>query len=217
MQVQDVLNAVSSDMRQVLAPTSPDSAIMIPWVDRIHKDALHTSLYNYFTRFMVPIGVLAGTSTYSLGGVTPLIRRILSVYDRTFDRVLLPYDSLGLPAVKADATTGEPSQIPKPLLSASTMNQWPEFYQRLSAAINDTLVLFPAPQKAAFDGIYEVYYEGQVATLVNSTDMLLIPDDGLDLVVAGVNSLAAAYLKNPEDYQIYKAQYEAMKGGAFNG
>jgi hypothetical protein len=215
MQVQDVLNAVSSDMRQVLSPTAPDSAIMIPWVDRIHKDALHTSLFNYFIRNTVNVFVTVGVSAYPLTGVSPAIRRILSVYDRTFDRVLLPYDSLGLPSVKADAETGEPSQIPKALLSASTMNQWPEFYQRLNSAGSDNLFLFPAPQKSAFDGTYEVYYEGQVATLVNPTDTLIVPDDGLDLVVAGVNSLAAAYLKNPEDYQVYKAQYEAMKGGAF--
>jgi hypothetical protein len=217
MTVQDVMNAVSSDMRQVLSPTAPDSAILIPWVDRIHKDALHTSLFNYFNRFSTTVSVVNGTSVYSLASASPSIRRILSVYDRTFDRVLLPYDALGLPAVKSDATTGEPLQIPKPLLSATTMNQWPEYYQRLQAASNDSLILFPAPQKTAFDGPYEIYYEGQITTLSLDTDTLLIPDDGLDLVVAGVNSLAAAYLKNPEDYQVYKAQYEAMKGGAFNG
>lgn len=217
MTVQDVLNAVSSDMRQVLAPTSPDSAIMIPWVDRIHKDALHTSLFNYFIRYSTTISVTVGNASYNLAATTPAIRRILSVYDRTFDRLLLPYESLGLPSVKADAVNGEPAQIPKPMLSATTMNQWPEYYQRLNAAAQDQLVLFPAPQKAAFDGPYEVYYEAQVATLANSTDTLLIPDDGLDLVVAGCNSLAAAYLKNPEDYSTWKGLYESMKGGAFNG
>lgn len=216
MLAQDVINAVSSDMRQVLSSSSPDSAIILPWVDRIQKDILHTSLYNYLNRFVFTISVVSGTSSYSMTGATPGVRRILSVYDRTFDRVLLPFESLGLPSVKADAKTGEPESIPKPLLSASTMNQWPEFYQRLQGT-STSVILFPAPQKTAFDGSYEIYYEGEVATVTATTATLTLPDDGLDMIVAGVNSLAAAYLKNPEDYQVYKAQYEAMKTGNFPG
>jgi hypothetical protein len=214
--VQDVLNAVSSDMRQVLSPSSPDSAIIIPWVDRIHKDALHTSLYNYLIRNMTTVSVLVGQSQYSLAP-SGNIRRLVSVYDRTFDRVLLPYESLGLPSVKADAKTGQPESIPEALLSATTMSQWPEYYQRISPAGTNSLLLFPAPQKVAFEGTYEVYYEDQVTTLTLDTDTLLIPDDGIDLVVAGVNSLAAAYLKNPEDYQVWKTLYESMKPGEFRG
>lgn len=217
MTVQDVVNAVSSDMRQVLSPSGSDADIIIPWVDRIQKDVLHTSLFNYFTHFVTTIDVVSGTSLYTLSlGGQAAIRRILSVYDRTFDRVLLPYESLGLPSVKEDASTGEPAGIPKPMLSASTMDQWPEFYKRLSPTTNQ-IVLFPAPQKSAFDGTYEIYYEGQVVTLANLTDTLVVPDDGLDLMVAGVNSLAAAYLKNPEDFATWKANYEAMKGGDFKG
>jgi hypothetical protein len=217
MQVQDVVNAVSSDMRQVLAATAPDAAIIIPWVDRIHKDALHTSLYNYLTRNVTTLSTTLNVSSYSLSGASDGIRRIISVYDRTFDRVLLPYESLGLPSVKQDASAGQPAQIPDALLSATTMTQWPNYYQRLSLASANTLILFPAPQKAAFQGTYEVYYENEVVTVSNLTDPLLIPNDGLDMMVAGVNSLAAAYLKNPEDYQVYKAQYEAMKAGDFKG
>jgi len=213
MLVSDVVNQVSSDMRNVLAPTAPDANIIIPWVDRIQKDVLHTSLFSTFNEFVTTISVVSGTSSYSLTLSTPL-RRIVSVYDRTFDRVLLPYESLGLPSVKADAETGEPEGIPKPLLTASTMEQWPEYYKRVGAS---TVVLFPAPQKSVFDGTYEIYYEGQVTTLAALTDTLLVPDDGRDLVVAGVNSLAAAYLKNPEDTATWTQMYNAMKLGAFKG
>lgn len=216
MTVQDIVNSVSLDMRQVLSPMAPDANIIIPWVDRIHKDVLHTSLFSTFNQFVTTIDVVSGTSSYSLSlGSQPSVRRITSMYDRTFDRVILPYESLGLPSVKADAETGEPEGIPKPMLTAATMEQWPEYYKRIGAS--STIALFPAPQKAAFNGTYEIYYEGQVATLLNLTDVLVVPNDGEDLVVAGVNSLAAAYLKNPDDTAYWKTAYETMKLGAFKG
>jgi hypothetical protein len=215
MQVQDIINSVSNDMRQVLSNTSPDTAILIPWVDRIHKDVLHTSLFKVFNEYMTTINTTVNVSSYTFSLSGPAIRRITSVYDRTFDRVLLPYESLGLPSVKADAESGQPEGIPRPMLTASTMEQWPEYYKRLEAS--NQILLFPAPQKVAFQATNEIYYEGQVATLVNLTDTLVVPNDGEDLVVAGVNSLAAAYLKNPEDTATWKATYEAMKAGAFNG
>lgn len=214
MTVQDIVNSVSTDMRQVLASTAPDANIIIPWVDRIHKDVLHTSLFSAFNEFVTTISVVNGTSSYSISSATPQPRRIVSVYDRTFDRVLLPYEALGLPSVKADAETGEPEGIPKPLLTAATMEQWPEYYKRIGTS---TVILFPAPQKSVFNGTYEIYYEGIVTTLSNLTDTLVVPNDGEDLVVAGVNSLAAAYLKNPEDTTTWTQKYNEMKVGAFKG
>lgn len=219
MLVSDVLASVTNDMRQVLSTTeTSDQAILIPWVDRIHKDALHTSLFSYYNRFLFTISVVSGTSSYAIStGSNPGVRRILSVYDRTFDRVLLPYESLGLPSNKSDAEPAQPAQFPAAMLSATTMEQWPEFYQRVFGAGSGSIFLYPAPQKTVFDGTYEVTYEGNVATLSTLSAPLMIPDDGLDLVVAGVNSLAAAYLKNPEDSTYWKQQYESMKQGAFVG
>lgn len=217
MQVQDVINCVSNDMRQVLSNTAPDTDILIPWVDRIHKDVLHTSLFNALLRSSTTMTVVANTSLYPLvdNSSNPLpIRRIVSVYDRTFDRVLLPYDVIAAPVSKADETPSQPSQLPEAMVSASTMLQWPAYYLREGQS---TLHLFPAPQKTSFGGTYEVYYEAFAPNLVNLTDLLLVPDDGKDIVVAGVNMLAAQYLKNPEEAQIWTQQYEAMKSGAFQG
>lgn len=216
MQVQDVLNSVSTDMRQVLSATV-DTNILIPWVDRTHKDVLHTSLFNALLRKSTTITTTQNTSTYQLvdGGSNPLqIRRIVSVYDRSFDRVLMPYDNLAFPAPKADESGGGQETVPESLLSASTMLQWPAYYMREGQS---TLHLFPAPQKTAFGGTYEVYYEMFAPNLANPTDTLLVPDDGKDLVVTGVNMLAAQYLKNPEETQAWAAQYQAMKSGAFRG
>jgi hypothetical protein len=219
MLVSDVLTSVTNDMRGVLSTTeTSDQAILIPWVDRIHKDALHTSLFSYFNRFMFQISVVNGTSSYAINtGGNPGVRRILSVYDRTFDRLLLPYESLGLPSNKSDAEPGQPSQMPEAMLSITTMEQWPLYYQRIFGAGSGNIALYPAPQKTVFDATYEVTYEGEVATLSSLSSALIIPDDGLDLVVAGVNALAAAFLKNPEDSTYWKQAYDSMKQGAFVG
>lgn len=215
MTAQDVITQVSMDMRQVLSAASPDNLIILPWVDRIQKDCLHTGLYNFLLHVEVGLNVTVGNATYDLPlGEGLSLRRILSVYDRTFDRVLLPYESLGLPSTKADAEPGQPSQIPMALMTAETNSQYPLYYKRYR---DNSIALFPAPQKAAFNGAYEVQVEAQVDTLASTSVTLLLPDDALDMIVAGVNSLAAAYLKNPEDYQAYKAQYESMKSGAYRG
>jgi hypothetical protein len=217
MVVQDVINAVSNDMRQVLSNASPDTAILTPWVDRTQKDVLHTSLFNFLLRDITTITTAQNTSLYPLVDTSnnPLpIRRITSVYDRTFDRVLLPYDNLAFPAPKSDQTTPGPMQMPDAMLDAATMLQWPSYYLRQGQS---NLHLFPAPQKAAFVGSYEVYYEMFAPDLALVTDTLLVPDDGIDLVVAGTNMLASQYLKNPEETANWTQVYQSMKAGAFKG
>lgn len=219
MTVQDIIDSVSIDMRQVLSNAPPDSSIMIPWIDRIHKDALHTSLFNYLLRGFAVIAVVQGQAQYQVApepseGGNTVIRRILSVYDRTFDRILLPFEDIGFPVVKGDAVPPQGSDTPKAMISATTMEQWPEYYLREGVA---SITLFPAPQKVAFNGNYEVHFEQQAFNLTATTDTLMIPDDGKDLMVAGVNMYAALYLKNGGEAQGWQQQYEMMKKGNFVG
>lgn len=212
MQVQDIINDSTNDMRQVLSNTT-DASVIIPWVNRIQKDVLHTSLYNYLLQQTVTISVVANTSLYTLSTGGNTIRRILLVYDRTFDRVLLPIDNVDFPAAKADAVANQQgSQEPKALLTATTMLQWPEYYRREGTS---NLILFPAPQKSVFNGTYEIHYEANAPDLANTTDNLLIPNDAKDLVVAGVNALACQYLHLDTETQFWTSIYEQMKKGAF--
>jgi hypothetical protein len=214
MQVQDVINASSTDFRSVLSSSAPDSSLFISWVDRIHKDALHTGIYNPLLQLIASISVVTGTSSYAIPVTGGAIRRIQLVYDRTFDRILTPIESLIFPTSTEDAASPrQPLQIPKPMLSASTMEQWPEYYKREGAS---TLVIFPAPQKAAFNGTYEVHYEMQVPDLTTTTSTLLIPDDGMDQVVAGVNSYVAQFLHLDQESQFWAQQYDLLKKGMAN-
>jgi hypothetical protein len=207
MTAQDVINSTATDIRGVLSTAAPDALIFIPWVDRIHKDCLHTSLFNHLIQSVQTVNVTVNTSTYTLGNPA---RRITMVYDRTFDRIVLPVDALALPTTKGDAQDSAPASIPKPMISAATSEQWPEYYRRIGAT---NLYLFPAPQKTAFAGTYEIHYEGYAPDLVALTDSLLIPNDGKDLVTAGVNREACQYLKLAAEAQYWAAVYESMKKG----
>lgn len=210
MTVQDIINASSTDFRSVLSNSSPDSALFISWVDRIHKDCLHTGMYNYLLHITAPISVIVGTSSYVIPVTGGALRRVTLVYDRTFDRVLLPIESLAFPTAKgSEQPINAPLQVPKEMITASTMEQWPEYYH----VEGGNLEIFPAPQKAAFNGTYEVHYEMQAPDLTATTSTLLIPDDGMDQVVAGVNVYVANFLRLNDEAQTWKQDYQMLKTG----
>lgn len=204
MLASDIIASVYNDVRQVLNNTT-DVSIYIPWVDRIQKDCLHTSLFNYLLQTTENFTATQDTFAYTLG--TP-VRRVILVYDRTFDRALQDFDDIMAP--KQDATAPNGPTISGSMLSAETMTQWPLYYRRTGAT---GITLFPAPQKAAFGGSYEVHYETYAPDITSPSDALLIPNDGKDLVVAGVNVYALSYLKLYEEAQAWKATYDAMKNG----
>lgn len=204
MLVSDVIAGTFNDVRQVLNTTT-DAAIYIPWVNRIQHEVLHTSLYNYLVQAVETIDVVVDTSAYTLG--TP-VRRVILIYDRTFDRILQDIDDVAAP--KQDATAPSTPAVPGSMLSAETMTQWPLYYRRSGAT---GITIFPAPQKTAFAGTYEVHYETYVADVAATTDTMTVPNDGIDIMVAGVNTYAMAYLKLYDEAASWKATYEAMKNG----
>lgn len=204
MQVSDIINDVYNEVRQLLNTTT-DASIYIPWVNRIQKDALHTSLFNYLIEATETITTTQDTSLYTL--TTP-VRRVILVYDRTFDRILQDLDDVMAP--KQDATSPPGPSINTSMLSAETMTQWPVYYRRTN---NNTITLYPAPQKNVFGGTYEVTYETYTPDLAATTDTLLIPSDGKDLIVAGVSMLATNYLKLTDENARWAAEYDRMKNG----
>lgn len=211
--VQNVVDAVSTDVRQVIGNTSTDAAVMIDWVNRVHKDCLHTSIYAYLNQSSQTVAATAGVYTYTLSG-TP--RRVLSVFDRTFQRMLLPLEAGAAPVPLATHIAppgGTPSDGPlgtKVTVSAKTMGPWPEYYRFLGT---NTLSIFPAPSTSTWACTLEVQTEGQVADLTSLSDNLTIPTDGKDMVVAGVNSIAFDYLQNQERTAFWLQAYEKMKAG----
>jgi hypothetical protein len=192
MLVSDVISATSADIRQVIS-TTDDPSLFLSWIDRVHKECLHSTVYNNLIQSMESISLVANTSMYTLGTAP---RDINFVYDRTFDREIKKLGSESSPtgATPADSITN---------------SQWVQYYRLVGST---GLYVFPAPQKSIEDATLEVYYEQDVTTLTSTTQTLLIPDDGIDLVVAGTNFYAFSYLKSATDAQVWGAKFEALKG-----
>lgn len=159
---------------------------------------------------------LATTPQQTSYTLTPTnIRRILGVFDSTRQRILFPIERATSPVSQVEKQEpgagqqgapaqqfGQPGIVPMSLQSSQ-----PGYFRHIGTT---QLNLYPTPQQTL--GI-NVSYEQQVVTLVNPTDVLVIPEDGRDMVVAGVNYLANMYLKRMDEAQIWASIYSALKKG----
>lgn len=200
----------SIDTRQVLLPTDPKLA---GWIDRVHKDCLHSSVYSYLNIATTSFSTVASQQQYSL---TPTnIRRILGMYDQTRNRVLFPIERATSPTSQVEKQEPGAGQASGPdtkygqgfTRALSLQSGQPEYFRHLGA---QTVSLFPIPIQVVNIG---VSFEQQVVTIVNPTDQLLIPEDGRDMVVAGVNWLANAFLKRVDEAQAWLQIYQSLKTG----
>jgi len=212
---QNVIDAVSTDVRKVLDATT-NASIILGWVDRIHKDCLHSSVFGNLNQSYTTFNTVPGTNTYSLSPTD--IRRILLVYDGVNDRLLLPADASSAPyplgEQQAPSTAlppeGQVSNIGKFGLDVRTMANWPEYYLFVG---QQTLIILPSPSGSSYAGSMLVVYEKQVSTVASTGTTLTIPEDGLDMLVAGVNSLAFTYLDAPERAAFWQQTYQMLKKG----
>jgi hypothetical protein len=213
MVVQDIVNAVSTDTRQVLGNSGNDANVIMNWVDRVQKDVLHTTLYVNQNLATTSITTLVSTNSYQLTPPTS-IRRIVSIYDVTFNLSLTPADvDLDQPSPtqsRVDDEAGRPSvQQPWPH-QAYKFGGTPEYFRFVAPS---TLLVRPAPPSAGYLSQLNIVYEQLVQTIESLSTALIIPDDGKDVVVAGVNWLAMAYIGRQQDAMSWFQLYQQLKGG----
>lgn len=219
MIVQDIINSVSIDTRQVLTTSGNDANVIMNWVDRVHKDVLHSSLYVNQNLATTQITTAVGTNSYTLSPATG-IRRIVGIYDITFNLSLKPSDAdLDQPtptAAQADEVQGRPFQtaVSMPPHQAYNFGGTPEYYRFIAPT---TLVIRPAPATTAYVSTLSVTYEKQVANLTSTTASLVVPDDGKDVVVAGVNWMAMAYIGRAQEAASWFQLYQQLKSGNRTG
>jgi hypothetical protein len=214
MTVQDIINAVSTDTRQVMSNSGQDAVTIIGWVDRVQKDVLHSSLYINQNMAQTSVTTAAGVNSYTLVPPSP-IRRIVSIYDSTFNLSLTPSDvDLDQPSPDASRTGDQqgrpPIQQPLPH-QAYKFGGTPEYFRFLAPT---TLVVRPAPLSSAYASTLNITYEQLVSTLLTPTTVLTIPDDGKDVVVAGVNWLAMSYIGRQQEAMSWFQLYQQLKGGS---
>jgi hypothetical protein len=209
-----VVNAVSIDTRQVMLPSGNDANVILNWVDRVHKDVLHTSIYVNQNLGTTQVTTVANTNAYTLSPSN--IRRIVSVYDLTFNLSLNPADAEleGPPPIGSQAaeTQGRPIQTSAPWPhQAYKFGGTPEYFRFIAPT---TLVIRPAPPSAAYLSTLSVVYEQLVSTLLSLTSQLTVPDDGKDVMVAGVNWMAMAYIGRPQEAMSWFQLYQQLKAGS---
>jgi hypothetical protein len=200
MTVQDIINGVTLDARNALLSSGTDVAILNDWVDRIHKDCLRNSVYKNLNRSSQLLNLAPGTGQYAINGTG--VRQVLTVYDRSNDRFLTSYESvisLGKAAPPIDVSEK---------LSLSTRSGMPELYKY---AAPSSFSVFPTPLAPM---TLEIHTENLIASVNgNPTNQLIVPDDGRDIMTAGVNWLAHLYLGRDEAAQFWLGAYVNLKHG----
>jgi hypothetical protein len=213
MIVQDIVNSVSIDTRQVLNTSGNDAEVILNWVDRVHKDVLHSSIYVNQNMATTSISTVAGQNAYTLSPATP-IRRIVAVYDTTFNLSLTPADAdIDLPtptAARVDEEGGRPSMIQPLPHQAYKFGGLPEYFRFVGP---DTFILRPAPPSTGYLSTLRITYEQQVTTLTSLEDELIVPDDGKDVMCAGANWLAMSYIGRPQEAMSWFQLYQQLKSG----
>lgn len=202
-----------------------DDVTILDLVDRIHKDVLHTSVYAPFNHETESISTTtADVSSLDLSAVD--VRRILSVYNRTFNQLILPLTGAVQPAGLADKEATVQTQAgvnPQGIGGWSAIHIWqegatqgplPRFYKHITNGA--VLHLFPSIKIASVaDPVaIEVYYEQQVTTLATLATALIVPEDAKDVMVAGVNYLVSLNIGRDAAAVQWLTVYENLKRGA---
>ena len=220
MTVQDIIDAVSIDTRQVLQPSGNDANVILSWVDRVHKDVLHSSIYVNQNLNTVSFTTVPNQFTYVLSPSTP-IRRVVSIFDTTFNMSLTPSDAeLNLPTPTMAKVEESQGRAPSGQGQAALPHQvykfggTPEYFRFIAPS---TIRLRPAPPTSAYVSTMNVTYEQLVQTLSSFGSELIVPDDGKDVVCAGVNWMAMAYIGRQQEAMSWFQLFQQLKGGDRTG
>lgn len=226
--VQNIADAVACETRNFFGTTSVDLtdatnlALFTGWVDRIHKDVLHTSIWaaqmlTSETFESAPYVEGVSGSPYILAANN--IRHVLTVHDIHNRRTIIPYHDLNFPA----ATSSPPERGGPPRTkwdqTQQTSATYPQYYifeaciLAEDGSITQGIHLLPDPYDSAHAGTIRYFYTKMIHTLDAAADILLVPEDGKDIMVAGVSMLAWEYIGYRPKSEAWRVLYESMKKG----
>lgn len=200
--VQNIIDAVSQDIRQLLAATGSDATILIDYTNRVSLELMRRSKWRWLLSTTQSFSTIAGTANYFLGsggapaGSTSVSLNLSDLYaiqensvvDRTNNNRLACFNDKPV----------------DPILDSVTATARPTLYRNDLQDGPYVLNLFQTP-----DGVYtiEFRYHKTRIQLTTAVQSLQVPDDYKDIVVAGVNRLACFYLKLPDEAATWNALY----------
>ena len=213
--VLEVATAANIAIRQQFDLSDSDQlALFIQWVDQVHKDVLHTSpVWRVFNTASATITSSVAGSPYAL---TTTVREIVVVQDLQNSRVLIPWTDVNFPAASSAPPEKSGPPADKWMQSLKTNVPYPQFYLPEVAAAGGyigKLHLLPDPSTVDYAGTIRYFYTKVVESVTASGDTLVMPDDGLDVMVAGVAMHASNFLPRPTEADRWAALYGVLKRG----
>jgi len=222
--VQSLANAANLETRQYFGATTVDLtnatklALFAGWANQVQRDVLHTSIWRSQLTTSDTFESAPNGSPYILTANN--IRHILTVQDLQNNRIVIPYEDLNFPA----ATSNQPPERSGPPRTKFDQTQqtsalYPQYYifesciQGSDGSIVQGLHLLPDPKTSAHAGTIRYFYTRMVDDVAVAGDILIVPDDGFDLLVAGVAMHISNFLKRTAEAAAWNAVYERMKRG----
>jgi len=226
--VQELANAANLETRQSFgaSPVNLSNATLLSlftgWVNQVQRDVLHTSIWkaqlttsDTFTSAPYVAGVSG--SPYVLTANN--IRNILTVHDLKNRRTIIPYEDLNYPA----ATSSPPERSGPPRTkfdqTQQTSANYPQYYifeaciQASDGSITQGLHLLPDPVNSDYAGTIRYFFTRMIDDVSAATDILVVPDDGFDIMVAGVAMHIWEFQHDHQLAALWKTVYDGMKKG----
>lgn len=221
MTVQEIADAVARDLRErvKIGAVGTDFDLLVSWIDRVHKDVLHTC--PVWQTFMLTSDTFQSTPNGS-PYILPVndIRRFVTLHDLANRRTLIPFEDFNYPAATSSSPperTGKPN--PPQFQTQESSKPYPQYYipemciELEDGTVTQGLHLWPDPLTTEYAGTIRFWYIKLAPTLDASADILLVDDDGKDIMCAGVNALAFQYYGYANDAAYWTTIYNNMKRG----
>ena len=221
--VQELANAANLETRQSFGATTVDLtdaaklALFVGWANQVQRDVLHTSIWKSQLMTSDTFTSEPNGSPYILTANN--IRHIVTLHDLQNRRTIIPYDDLNFAA----ATSSPPERSGPPRTKFDQTQQtsalYPQYYifEACILAADGSIVqgihLLPDPMDAAHSGTVRYFFTRMVDDVATATDFLIVPDDGLDLLVAGVAMHIWAFRRNDAMAASWHTVFEKMKRG----
>ncbi len=222
---QLVANDAAREVRKYFYDTTTNAVataaetLFIGWVNLVHQDVLHTSIWKSQLITSETFTSAPNGSPYILTANN--IRHILNIHDVINRRNLIPYNDLNAPAATSLPPERSGQARPKFDQTQETSGLYPTCYifeacvLATDGSVTQGLHLLPDPLDADHSGTIRYWYSKEIEAIDALTDVLLVPEDGRDIMVAGVAAKAWAYVRGPESAAAKAAldTYEGMKKG----
>lgn len=221
--VQELSDAANLVTRQYFGATTVDLtdatklALFLAWANETQRDVLHTSVWKAQLTTSETFTSEPDGSPYILTANN--IRHVIAVYDVKNRRQLIPFDDLNFPA----ATSSPPERSGPARVNfehtAETSALYPQYYIFESCilasdgTITQGLHLLSDPADTDHSGTIRYFYTKMVDDLTAAASNLTVPDDGRDILLAGMAERICLFRGHRTEAEQWRARYESMKKG----